>query len=94
MSYIVLEICSGGRFLEDCFYYYSRQIISAVANESLFPYNLINRAFNTVTLNVNPNQKKVKYRSVFRTKDFFHTNINNKYTCKIVYKMQCFKNGF
>ena len=35
MSYIVSEIWIGERFLEDEFYYYSQQIISAVANESL-----------------------------------------------------------
>ena len=29
MYYIVLEICIGGRFLEDCFYCYFQQIISA-----------------------------------------------------------------
>ena len=43
MYYIVLEICIGGYFLEDCFYYYSQQIKSAVANESLIPYNLRKR---------------------------------------------------
>ena len=80
MYYIVSEICIGciGRcFLEDCFYRYCQQIISAVANESLIPYNLIKRrpetqiTFNTVTSNVNPNQikKDVKYCSVFRTVD-------------------------
>ena len=30
----MLEICIGGYFLEDCFYCYSQQIRSAVANES------------------------------------------------------------
>ena len=34
---------------------YSEQILSAVANESLIPYN---RAFNTVTSNATPNQIK------------------------------------
>ena len=41
MSYIVLEISIGGRFLENCFYYYSQQVLHA--NESLIPYNLIKR---------------------------------------------------
>ena len=44
MYYIVLEICIGGRFSEDCFYCYLQQIISAVASESLIPYDLIERA--------------------------------------------------
>ena len=30
------EIWISGHFLEDCFYSYSQQIISAIANESLF----------------------------------------------------------
>ena len=38
--YIVLEVCIGGRLLEDCFCCYSQQIISAVVDESLIPYNL------------------------------------------------------
>ena len=38
MYYIVSEICIGGHFLEDCFYCYSQQIKSAVANESPIPY--------------------------------------------------------
>ena len=33
----------GGHFLEDCFYCYSQQIESAVANEALVPYSLIKR---------------------------------------------------
>ena len=41
MYYTVSEICTGGRFLDDCFYCCSQQIRSAVANESLIPYNLI-----------------------------------------------------
>ena len=48
--YMVLEICIGGRFLEDCFYYYSQKIISAVANESLIPYNVIERTPETQNL--------------------------------------------
>ena len=41
MNYIVLEICIGGRFLEDYFYCYFQQILSAVANGPLIPYNFI-----------------------------------------------------
>ena len=44
MYYIVSEIWIGGHFLEDCFYCYSEQINSDVANDSLMPYNLIKRA--------------------------------------------------
>ena len=44
MYYIVSEICIGGRFLEDRFYCYAHQIISPVANESLIPYNLFQKA--------------------------------------------------
>ena len=44
MYYIVSEVCIDEHFLEDCFYYYSQQVKSAVANESLFPCNLIKRA--------------------------------------------------
>ena len=44
MHYIVLEICIGGSFLEEWFYWYSQQIISAVTNESLTPYDPIKRA--------------------------------------------------
>ena len=50
MYYIVSEIYLDGRFLEDCFYCYSRQVISAVANGSLIPYNLIKRAQETQSL--------------------------------------------
>ena len=42
--YIVSEICIGGNFLEECFYCYSQQIKSEVANKFLTPYNLIIRA--------------------------------------------------
>ena len=41
MYYIVSEYCFGGHLLEDCFHCYSKQIISASANEFLIPYNLI-----------------------------------------------------
>ena len=44
MYYIVSKICLGGHFLENCFYCYSQQIISTVANEPLIPYNLTKRA--------------------------------------------------
>ena len=47
---IVLEICISGHFLNACFYCYSQQIISDVANESLVPYNLIKRAPETPNL--------------------------------------------
>ena len=50
MYYIVSEICIGGRFLEDCFYCYSQQIVSALANESLITYKLIKRAPETKKL--------------------------------------------
>ena len=77
MYYIVLEICTVGRFLEEFFYYYSQQIISAIANESLIPYNFIKRAPETQNLQYcniechpKPNQKSIKYSSVFRTNDF------------------------
>ena len=40
---IVSEICIGGRFLEDYFYCYSQELISAIAIESLIPYNFIKR---------------------------------------------------
>ena len=38
MYYIVSETCIGGHFLEDCFYCYSQQIKSVVANKFLIPY--------------------------------------------------------
>ena len=44
MYYIVPEICTVGHFSEDCFYCYSQQIKSGVANESLIAYNLKKRA--------------------------------------------------
>ena len=63
MYYIVSKICIGGRFLEDHFYCYSQQVISAVAIASLIPYNQSkksqkHRTFNTVTSNANSNQIK------------------------------------
>ena len=51
ISYIVSEIWIGGRFLEECFYCYFQQIVSAIANESLIPYkNLIKRGPKTQNL--------------------------------------------
>ena len=41
---MVSEICSGGPFLGDWFYFYCQQIKSAVTNESLISYNLTKRA--------------------------------------------------
>ena len=86
MYYVVLEIHIGRRFLEDCFYCYSRQIIFVVAKESL-----IQRAQETQNLKYcntkchpEPNQ----------TRKIFHTSINSRNMCKIVCKMQWFKNGF
>ena len=37
-------ICINGPSIEDCFYCYSKQIISAVANKSPIPYNPIKKA--------------------------------------------------
>ena len=78
MSYIVSEMWIGGRFLEDCFYCYSQQIISAIAKKSLIAYqNLTKKAPETQNLEYcntechpKPNLKNIKYSSVFRTKDF------------------------
>ena len=49
MYNMVLEICIDRRLLEDCFYCYSQQVISAVANEFLIPYTIIiiKSLFNT-----------------------------------------------
>ena len=47
---IVSEICIDGCFLEDCFYCYSRHMISSVANESQIPYNIMKRAPETQNL--------------------------------------------
>ena len=38
-----VRISIGGRFLENCFYYYSQQIIHAIANESLTSCNPVKR---------------------------------------------------
>ena len=77
MYFVVSETFTGGRFLDDCFYCYSKQIISALAIEFLSPNDYIKenqkqRTFNTVTPNVSPNQirKKLKYSSVFENKKF------------------------
>ena len=76
MHYIVSEIGIGGIFLEECFYCYFQQIISVATNEFLIPYNLIKKTPETENLQYcntecqpKPNQKIVKYSSVF-TKDF------------------------
>ena len=50
MYYILSKLCIGEPFLEDCFYWYSQQIIYDVANESLIPYNLIKRTPETQKL--------------------------------------------
>ena len=50
MYYIVSEIYIGRRVLEDCIFWYSQQIISAVANVSLIPYNLFKGAPETQIL--------------------------------------------
>ena len=55
MYFIESEICIGGCFLEGCFHYYSQQVTSDVANETLIPCN---PAANTVTANVKPSQIK------------------------------------
>ena len=81
MYYMLLEICSGGRFSEDSLYYYCRQIISAVANKSVIPYNVIkttpkNITFSTVITNVIPNQiKKYKKEAIIYNKRFCSTQI-------------------
>ena len=43
MYFIESEICIGGCFLEGCFHYYSQQVTSDVANETLIPCNPANR---------------------------------------------------
>ena len=50
MQYIVSAICIGRRFLENWFYFYSKQIRSVRANQSLIPYNIIKRALETQNL--------------------------------------------
>ena len=64
-------------FLRGLFHCYSQKVISDVANESLIPYNLIQRAPETENLKYcntechpKPDKKSMKYRSVFRTKYF------------------------
>ena len=44
MYYIVLQICIGGHFLEECFYCFSQRSKFSAANEDLIPYNLMKRA--------------------------------------------------
>ena len=88
----MLQICIRRRFLEDCFYGYSQQIVSAVANESLIPYRLIKRSKQIK--NKSNKKKKKKYKiqiSYWNKKILFYTNISNKNTRKIVCKIQCLK---
>ena len=47
MHYLMPVVAIAGSFFEDSFYCYSRQIISAVTNESLTPNNLIKRGPQT-----------------------------------------------
>ena len=95
---IMSEIYIGGSFLKDCLYCYFQQVISAVTNEYLIPYNFIKRAPETQNHYCNtecqpkPIQKVGKYSLDFRRKDFFCTNINSKNMCIIVCKIQCLKN--
>ena len=59
--YIAPEIFIGECFLEDCFYCYCQQIISALPylkNLWFFITFRIHRTFNTVSLNTTPNQIK------------------------------------
>ena len=63
MYFVVSETFTGGRFLDDCFYCYSKQFISALAIEFLSPNNYIKenqkqRTFNTVTPNVSPTKSE------------------------------------
>ena len=90
----------GGRFLEDCCYRYSQQIISAVPNEAQILHNLIKRAPETqkhcycnTKCHPKPKKKINKIQLFLRQKVLFHTNINNKDTGKGVFKMQGLKNG-
>ena len=76
--YIVLEICTGERFLEECFYYYFQQIISAVVNVFLIPYKLMKKATETQNFwygntqcQPKPNQKNFLEQEIL-----FHTNKN------------------
>ena len=87
-------------FLRELFYCYSQEIISAVANMSLIPYKLIKKAPETQNLlycntECQPRlNKKCKNTAQFSEQEIlFHTNINNKSTCKIVCKMEYLKNG-
>ena len=48
--YSVGKKYTGGRFLENCFYCYSQQIMTVVPKESMIPYNLTQRAPETQNL--------------------------------------------
>ena len=72
-------------FLRGLFLLLFQQIIPAVANESLTPYNLLERAPEVWNFNYcntecepKPNQNNVKYRSLFRTKGFFPNKYKQK----------------
>ena len=70
-------------FLRGLILLLSQQIIPAVAKESL------------ISNNATPDWMKQVQNTAqfFEQKVLFHTNINNKNTCKIVCKMQCLKNS-
>ena len=57
VHYKVSELCIGGTFYEDCFCWYSQQIVSAVTDEFLIPCNLIKRAPEKQNLYAKPNAK-------------------------------------
>ena len=93
------EIYIGGRYLKECFYCYFQQVISAVANEYLIPYNFIKRAPETQNHYCNtecqpkPIQKVGKYSLVFRRKDFVpHKYKQQKDVYHSLCKIQCLKN--
>ena len=72
MYYIVSEIYAGRHFLVNFLVNYSQQIIPAVANESVIPYNLTKRALETqkrqycsTKCHPKPNHKKIKIRLSF-----------------------------
>ena len=86
-----IEICTGGLFVKDCFYCYSQEILSVVANEFLISYNLIKRAPENRTFNAVQFCLKTNTSQFLEQKILFHTNTNNKSTGKIVCKIQYLK---
>ena len=50
MYYTKSETYIDRRFLKDCAYFFCQQIISAVDIESIIPYNLTQRAQETLNL--------------------------------------------